>query len=358
MKILTVVGARPQFVKAAAVSRAFNNMREDIKELIVHTGQHYDANMSDIFFEEMDIPKPHINLGVGGGTHGQNTGRMIEQLEGVLISERPDWLLVYGDTDSTLAGALAATKLQIPIAHVEAGLRSFNMSMPEEINRVLSDKISTVLFCPTEVAVSNLMAEGIVNKSDRRIINTGDVMLDAAMHYSDRARAPSSELVPESDFILCTLHRAENTNNRDKLASIVKNLNEASLNQKIIFPIHPRTKKYIDEYGLTLDCTNIQLIPPVGYFEMLWLLKNCCGVVTDSGGLQKEAYFFGKPCVTVRDQTEWVELISVGANRLVDALDDSLAKSLDGIAVLDTKDVFSSLLYGDANAASKIVSAF
>ena len=274
MKILTVIGARPQFIKAAAVSRALAAC-EDVHEVIVHTGQHFDANMSDIFFDEMDIPKPDHHLEINGVSHGAMTGRMMEKIEEILLTEKPDFVLVYGDTNSTLAGALAAKKLHFRVAHVEAGLRSFNMAMPEEVNRIVTDRISDVLYCPTDTAVGNLEREGFEHY-DCRIAKTGDVMEDAARYYASRAEA----------------------------RELVEGLNEIGERETIVMPLHPRTKAAIRKQGLTLNVTQIA---PVGYFDMVTLLRHATLVLTDSGGLQKEAYFFDSYCVTLRDQTEWVD---------------------------------------------------
>jgi UDP-GlcNAc3NAcA epimerase len=312
-KIFTVVGARPQFIKAAVVSRAIAKT-EGIIEVLVHTGQHYDINMSDVFFDELDIPKPQHNLGVGGGSHGQNTGRMLEKLETVIQLEKPDWVLVYGDTDSTLAGALAACKMHIPVAHVEAGLRSFNRRMPEEVNRVLTDHVSSVLFAPTLTAVKHLSSEGIVGNKVQLV---GDVMYDAALFYKPRAKAPAKTTVAQwspGSFALCTIHRAENTDIADRIMSIFTGLARAPY--PIVLPIHPRTRARLAKMGLSMP-SNVHVIDPVGYLEMVWLEMNCCLVITDSGGVQKEAYFHGKPCLTLRDETEWTELVELGVNRLV-----------------------------------------
>ncbi|MBJ6137336.1 non-hydrolyzing UDP-N-acetylglucosamine 2-epimerase [Marinobacter litoralis] len=316
MKVLTIIGARPQFIKAAVVSRAFKEHRPDVQEIIVHTGQHYDANMSDVFFDELEIPKPDYNLGIGGGTHGQNTGRMIEKLEGLMMEVQPLWVLVYGDTDSTLAGALAAAKLHIPVAHVEAGLRSFNRRMPEEINRVLTDHIAEILFAPTETGRQNLLNEGIAQEKIKLV---GDVMYDASLFYKEKARKPHlpAELnIEGGDFVLCTIHRAENTDDSQRLKNIFQGLGDSG--ETIILPLHPRTRAKIADYGIAIP-ENVWVIDPVGYLEMVWLEANCRLVATDSGGVQKEAYFFGKPCVTMRDETEWVELVEAGWNRLVGA---------------------------------------
>lgn len=319
MKIVTVVGARPQFVKAATISRAIlehNKTHPDdiITEVIVHTGQHYDANMSDVFFDEMKIPKPNYTLGVGGSSHGAMTGRQLEKIEEVLIQEKPNCVLVYGDTNSTIAGALAAAKIHIPVVHVEAGLRSFNMRMPEEINRILTDQISSLLLCPTDKAVENLYKEGFDSKQCD-IINAGDVMYDAALFYAPSARKPT-QLQSEDGFVLCTIHRAENTDDESRLLNIIEALNEVNRSTPVVCPIHPRTRQLLAQLKVKPE---FELLDPVGYFEMIWLLQHCSIVVTDSGGLQKEAYFFAKRCVTMRDQTEWVELIESGMNVLVGA---------------------------------------
>lgn len=346
MKVVTIVGARPQFVKAAVVSRAFQARASDISEIIVHTGQHYDTNMSDVFFEEMEIPKPQYHLGIGGGTHGQNTGRMIEQIEEVLLKEKPDLLLVYGDTDSTLAGAVAAAKIHIPVAHVEAGLRSFNKKMPEELNRIATDHFSEILFTPTKTATRNLANEGI---SGDKVIEVGDVMYDAALYYKAKAQKPD-KIDEKSKFILCTIHRAENTDSPERLINIFTALNEVSKDTRVILPIHPRTRKILA--SSEIDVSKIFFIDPVGYFQMIWLLKHCEMVITDSGGLQKEAYFFQKPCVTVRDETEWVELVEAGANTLVGADKELIVSTcIKGNPFLVSNDS----LYGTGKAGEEIV---
>ncbi|MCT8982374.1 UDP-N-acetylglucosamine 2-epimerase (non-hydrolyzing) [Shewanella algae] len=346
-KILTIIGARPQFIKAGVVSRAIAHSGE-LKEIILHTGQHFDTNMSEVFFNQLGIPKPDIQLDIHGGSHGVMTGRMLSEIEQALFTHKPDRVLVYGDTNSTLAGALAAAKLHIPVAHVEAGLRSFNMQMPEEINRILTDQISDVLFCPTQTAMKNLNDEGFGRKSVK-VLQVGDVMQDAALLFANKAASPASDLPRE--FILTTLHRAENTDNLERLTNIVTALNE--LHQKIapvVLPLHPRTRKLIAQQGLEL---NVHMIEPVGYFEMIWLLKHCSLVLTDSGGVQKEAFFFGKACVTMRDQTEWVELVDVNANELVGADTARIIHVAElnfGREVQDTL-----LLYGGGQAANRIV---
>ena len=290
MKILTIVGARPQFVKAAVVSRVIRE-RSGIEELLVHTGQHFDANMSDVFFQEMNIPHPAINLDINSMSHGAMTARMMEKLEEVAIREKPDLFLIYGDTNSTLAGALVASKLHIPIGHVEAGLRSFNMKMPEEINRILSDRVSKWLFCPTQTAVDNLHREGYDNFQSQ-ISLSGDVMYDAALYYSSRLdEVPSKVEMPDKSYALVTLHREENTDDEGtlrRLMGILENMDE-----EVVLPLHPRTRKKLEGFGIT---PRIKTIDPVGYYDMIRLLKNCSFVLTDSGGLQKEAFFFEKFC--------------------------------------------------------------
>lgn len=344
MKILTIVGARPQFIKAATVSRAITERNgaiaadgranapfgpQLIREVIVHTGQHYDGNMSQVFFDELEIPKPQYNLGIGGGTHGQNTGRMVEAIETILFEEKPDWVVVYGDTDSTLAGALAAVKLHIPVAHVEAGLRSFNRSMPEEVNRVLTDHASDLLLAPTVTAVENLRKEGI---RPMRIENTGDVMYDAALFYAAKAKKRSRvleqlNLQPRS-YILATVHRAENTDDQDKLKTIMAALNHVSQSIQVILPLHPRTRKKLTTFDIPL-CSSLKDIDPVGYLDMVMLEKNAATIATDSGGVQKEAFFHKVPCVTLRKETEWIELLELGWNRL--AFPDSFEQIVGAI---------------------------
>jgi UDP-GlcNAc3NAcA epimerase len=351
MKIITIIGARPQFVKAAALSREFAK-HDSIEEIIVHTGQHFDTNMSDVFFDEMEIPKPKFNLAINSLSHGAMTGRMLEGIEGLLLQEKPDLLLVYGDTNSTLAGALAAKKLHIKVAHVEAGLRSFNMEMPEEINRILTDRISDYLFCPTQRAIDNLENEGYKN-IDCKVVRTGDVMQDAALFYADKSAKKSSIIgkIKLEKFILTTLHRAENTDDKNVLNSIVTGLNYIHENVcPIVLPLHPRTKAKLDHFGIELK---VRLIDPVGYFDMIELLKNCSLVMTDSGGLQKEAFFFDKNCVTLREQTEWVELIEEGVNKL--AGNDTEKIIAYTTEMLGKQSDFSTNLYGNGKATESIV---
>ena len=344
-RIITVVGARPQFIKAATVSRQFQ--LTGVEELIIHTGQHFDANMSDVFFEEMDIPKPAYQLDIHGLTHGAMTGRMLEGIESILLKEKPDGVLVYGDTNSTLAGALAASKLHIPVIHIEAGLRSFNRNMPEEINRILTDRISNVLFCPTDAAVNNLKREGYGNESVQ-IIKNGDVMLDAAIYYTAKAERKSSILqqVNLSKFVLATIHRPENTDSPENLRGIIFGLNEINRQIAVLVPIHPRTRDILAQLGIVPE---FKLIEPVGYFDMIMLLKNCELVITDSGGIQKEAFFFGKHCITLREQTEWVELVDNGYNILVGS--DSMMFATAFEYFKTKKSDFSIDLYGKGHAA-------
>lgn len=349
MKIITVVGARPQFVKAAVVSRELKK-HASVTEQIIHTGQHHDANMSDVFFEEMDIPKPAFHLGIHGLGHGAMTGQMLEGIEKVLLQEKPDYVLVYGDTNSTLAGALAASKLLIPVAHVEAGLRSFNMAMPEEQNRILTDRISSLLFCPTQTAIDNLTKEGY--PFNNKLFLSGDVMQDAAMYYAENSEARSTvfKSLDLHDYVLCTLHRAENTNDLNRLQSIINALEKINTERKVVLPLHPRTQKIMHDVGMK---TNLTIIDPVGYFDMLELLKHCSMVMTDSGGLQKEAYFFGKYCVTLRDETEWIELVNGGYNFLAGANEELILKAYSN--AFSARSDFKVDLYGGGKAASYIV---
>lgn len=348
MNILTVVGARPQFIKAAVVSRALLQTRSDVCETLIHTGQHYDDVMSKIFFDELDIPLPDLNLGIGGGSHGRNTGQMLEKLESVMIDKRPDWVLVYGDTDSTLAGALAAVKLHIPIAHIEAGLRSYNRRMPEEINRVLTDHASSLLFTPTDTATRNLISEGI---DESKIHQVGDVMYDAVLHYRARAKKPSwvcQSGVKAGEFVLATIHRAENTDNPGSLQNILKGLGETK--RSIILPLHPRTRTKLELLEFVMP-KNIYVVPPVGYLEMVWLEANCFCIATDSGGVQKEAYFHRRPCITLREETEWVELLHSKWNTLAGTDSKTIKDAVERAEIpLD-----ESSFYGSGNAAHLIV---
>lgn len=350
MKIVTVLGARPQFIKAATVSRALKEA--GTTEVIIHTGQHFDRNMSEVFFSEMDIPRPDYNLEISGLSHGAMTGRMLEETESVLLQEKPDCVLVYGDTNSTLAGALAAAKLHIPIAHVEAGLRSFEMKMPEEVNRILTDRISSYLFCPTHTAVENLRKEGFDNFGCE-ISQPGDVMYDAVLFYKQKVSEKSTILnyleIADQPFTLATVHRAENTDDINRLKAICESLNHIHKSSKVILPLHPRTKAILQKNNIQLDFTPIE---PVGYFDMLALLDGCDLVLTDSGGLQKEAYFYSKYCITLRDQTEWVELVNAGVNSIVGAHKE---KIIDTYEKVKGQKLNSSIeLYGDGTAAHQI----
>ena len=357
IKILTILGARPQFIKAGSISREIAKYKE-IEEIIVHTGQHYDANMSDIFFDEMQIPKPNYFLGIGGKSHGAMTGQMIEKIEEVALSEKPDWIMVYGDTNSTLAGAIVASKLHIKLAHIEAGLRSFNMKMPEEVNRILTDRVSNILFCPTDTAIQNLKNEGYENL-DCKIVKSGDVMQDGAMFYKNLALKPNIEI--KNSFILCTIHRAENTDDETRLRSIFEALNEIAKEKQIILPLHPRTKKLLENLqtkNQKLLTKNLTIIDPVGYLEMVWLIDNCDLVMTDSGGLQKEAYFFEKQCITLRDETEWVELVECGANRLVGADKEKIVSSYQLLVSSENSKnykLWAKDLYGAGKASENII---
>ena len=344
MKIITIVGARPQFIKAAPFSR---EIRKYTEEIIIHTGQHYDKNMSDIFFEELHIPKPKYNLAIGSGSHGKQTGEMLEKIEEVLLKEKPNAVLVYGDTNSTLAGALAASKLLIPVIHIEAGLRSFNKAMPEEQNRILTDHISKLLFCPTETAINNLLSENI----KENVFNVGDIMYDAVLYNIKLAEEKSDILkklnLKEKKYILATIHRAENTNSYERMKNIVEAFNKS--NQKIILPLHPRTIGFLERYNLSFS-ENVKVIEPVGYLDMLLLEKNACRILTDSGGVQKEAYFVNVPCITMRDETEWIETVKYGWNTLVGADYNKILSALQEEFIVKEKP----LCFGDGNTSKKI----
>jgi UDP-GlcNAc3NAcA epimerase len=318
MEIITIVGARPQFIKAAVLSRAFAGST-NICETIVHTGQHYDANMSQVFFDELEIPPPGVHLGIGSGSHGEQTGAMLAGIDRLLQESRPDLLLVYGDTNSTLAGALAAAKLHIPVAHVEAGLRSFNRRMPEEVNRVLTDHLSELLFCPTPIAVDNLTAEGITDG----VHEIGDVMYDSALFFRDKAKASVDAILgprglTPRDYVLATVHRAENVADSARLRGIFDALAALAADRPVVLPLHPGCKRRLDEFGI-VPHPQILLLPPVPYLEMVTLLSHACLALTDSGGLQKEAAIFDVPCITLREETEWVETVQAGRNRTVGA---------------------------------------
>ena len=349
MKILTVIGARPQFIKAAVISRAIGQ-EKSIQEIIVHTGQHFDRNMSEIFFEQMHIPKYNYNLNIHNLPHGAMTGRMLEEIEKVLLKENPDLVLVYGDTNSTLAGALAAKKMHIKIAHVEAGLRSNNMTMPEETNRILTDRISDILFCPTESAIQNLKAEGF-DSMDCIVNNCGDVMLDAFLYYSPKAQKPEIN-IPDK-FVLSTVHRIENTENKNNLLQIFDALEIISNEIPIVLPLHPKTKAKLNQYQYQKNSPNLFLIDPASYFEMLYLLNHCQMLITDSGGLQKESYFAQKKCLVLRNETEWRELAAVRAVTLAGISTNTILAAFQQMKNLSID--FSKKLYGSGNAGDLIV---
>ena len=354
IKICSIVGARPQFVKAAVISREIKkyNSRKinpKIKELIIHTGQHYDNNMSQVFFDQLKMGSPDYNLSVGSYAQGKQTGMMIEKIEKVLLKEKPDWIIVYGDTNSTLAGALAAAKLHIPVAHIEAGLRSFNKRMPEEINRILTDHVSNLLFCPTETAVKNLNREGI----KKGVYNVGDVMYDSILYYFTIAEKKSKILkdlkLKPKNYYLTTIHRAENTNDIIRFKNILLVLDKLDL--QVIFPVHPRARKIIKD--LNIELSNIKTITPVSYLDMLVIEKNAKIILTDSGGVQKEAYFLKTPCVTLRDETEWIETIKSGKNILTVANELKIKKAVKKLTSQNLSSYPS--FFGDGKTARKIV---
>lgn len=355
MKILTIVGARPQFVKAAVVSRALRQL-SDLHEVMVHTGQHYDANMSEIFFQELGIPLPRHHMNVGSGAHGFQTARMLEGIESIIIDEKPDWVVVYGDTNSTLAGALAAAKLHIPLAHVEAGVRSYDRRMPEEVNRVVTDQLATLLFVPTQSAVGNLAQEGIAGP---HVVHVGDVMHDATILFGARAKETSNVLHRHSlsprEYLLVTIHRAENTDSRERLTAIAQGIREVGLSTPVIFPLHPRTRAALAKFDLLDSLQAVcNIIQPVGYLDMLRLQQAAKLIVTDSGGVQKEGYFAGVECVVLRDTTEWPELVEAGWNWLVppgsaEDVANGIRSRLSQAPQHPMPDIF-----GDGRAAEKI----
>jgi UDP-N-acetylglucosamine 2-epimerase len=364
MKVFTIVGARPQFVKAAAVTRAIENHNrasggERIEEFLLHTGQHYDDMMSGVFFRELHIPEPNLHLGVGSGPQGWQTAAMLTGIEEALLREKPDWVVVYGDTNSTLAGALAAVKLHIPVAHVEAGLRSFNRRMSEEHNRVASDHLSTLLLCPTKTAVENLMREGINGAGPCRVVNVGDVMYDSVLYYSslteDRSDVLERLRLGRGAYGLVTIHRAENTDDPVRLKGMFDALSRiAKGGLKLVLPLHPRTRKVLESRPLSSLVTrysSLILIDPIPYLDMLLLEKNAMVILTDSGGVQKEAYWFEVPCVTMRDETEWVETVEAGWNVIVGADSEKIVHAVESIRPGRPGGNF----YGDGHAARKIV---
>ena len=357
MTVLTVVGARPQFIKAAAVSRVFA-ATEGVEELLVHTGQHYDPGLSDVFFDELEIPPPSHHLGVGSGRHGAQTGEMLAKIEEVILETQPDWVLVYGDTNSTLAGALASAKLHVPIAHIEAGLRSFNRRMPEEVNRVLTDHAATLLFTPTETADRHLAAEGIPAERIRRV---GDVMYDVARFFGAKAEQESDVLerlgLDDGGYVLATVHRAENTDDPERLRAVFEALGTLNAEVPVVLPLHPRTRAVLERAGqIAWAAGRVRLVDPVGYLDMVLLERHARLVATDSGGVQKEAYFAGVPCVTLRDETEWTELVDLGWNRLAPPTD---AASVAGVfeEALAADRGADAAPYGDGHSAERIVDA-
>jgi UDP-N-acetylglucosamine 2-epimerase len=370
MKVVTIVGARPQFIKAEAVTRAVQRYNQRcrfnrrLQEILIHTGQHYDYLMDKIFFEELDLPKPNYHLGVGSGSHGRQTGMMLERIEAVLVKEKPEVVVVYGDTNSTLAGALSAAKLNIPVAHVEAGLRSFNRTMPEEINRLLTDHLSTFLFCPTDQAVRNLLREGIKDGKGKIVKKVGDVMYDSILYYLKLSERKSTILKDlgfdtshesrVTSYYLATLHRAENTDDPKRLESILKALNEIGRNTPVVLPLHPRTKKMIETYHLFSEFKNIKFIEPVSYLNMLKLEKNATAILTDSGGVQKEAYWLKVPCLTLREETEWVETIKSGWNVLVGIGVKRIVKEVSRTEKR-RRYLKGNRVFGDGKASQKIV---
>lgn len=347
-KVLTIAGTRPQLVKVAAVSRV---LRETFEEVLVNTGQHYDYNMAGVFFDELNIPKPDYDLGIGSDTHGRQTGRMMIAVEEVIEKEKPDAILVYGDTNSTLAGAIVASKLHIPIIHIEAGLRSYNKEMPEELNRIMTDHISTLLFAPSDIAVGNLAKEGITEE----VHQVGDVMYDAVLYnmkIAEERHSLAEYDLNSKEYVLGTIHRADNTDDKNRLEAILQAF--SALEEIVYLPLHPRTKSKIESFGLNSileQAENIRIAEPISYLEMLLLEKHAKAIVTDSGGVQKEAYFAKVPCITLRDQTEWVETIETGWNQLVNPLEVNLAVTLSNLQLGKPIDN----LYGDGKAAKKIV---
>lgn len=350
--MLSVIGARPQFIKAASLSRYLKSLPK-IKEIILHTGQHYDNNMSEEFFSELDIPTPDYNLQVGSDTPARQTAKMMMGIEDIVLKEWPDFILIYGDTNSTLAGALVGAKLHIPVVHVEAGLRSYDREMPEEINRIVSDSISTILFCPTQTAVNNLKNEGIIDG----VYNVGDIMLETYLYYKNKAQKTSTILnklnLKPKKFILCTIHRASNTDNTENLINIFKGLTNSG--EKIILPLHPRTKNKINQNESLKRYIgqNIKIIEPVGYFDMICLEANAKKIITDSGGVQKEAYFNKVPCITLRENTEWVETIEEGVNRLVGVVPEKIKESINNFCPPEQN--YSKNLFGDGKTSVKII---
>ncbi len=372
IRILTIVGARPQIIKAAAISRSIkNSFQNQIHEILVHTGQHYDANMSDVFFQEMGIPKPDYNLNVGSMSHARQTAKMMEGIEALILSEKPDYLLVYGDTNSTLAGAISAAKLHLPVIHVEAGLRSFNKAMPEEINRIMTDHASTLLFSPTQTGFQNLKREGFANTDVQKahvdnpaIFHCGDVMLDNTLFFKQKAQKESKILeklnLKSDNFILCTIHRDNNTDQKERLTNIVEALLEISQKSEleIVLPLHPRTSKKMPEiiekelYDKFINSNKIKITEPVSFFDMIQLESHSKLVMTDSGGVQKEAFFLQKPCLIMRSETEWVEIVNAGCAKIVDANKVNIIENFDNYS--KHKNLIFPEIFGNGKAAEFI----
>ena len=370
MKIVTVIGARPQIIKAAALSRAINeHFKNEVHEVIVHTGQHYDDNMSQVFFDELGIPQPNYNLGVGSASHGVQTAKMIEGIEEILLKEKPDYLVLYGDTNSTLAGAIAASKIHVPIAHIEAGLRSFNKSMPEEINRICCDHCSTLLFSPTATGFKNLINEGFNPDNKKKftidnpgIYHCGDVMYDNSKHFANIADKKSQILDNENlrgvDYVLCTIHRDHNTDQPERLNAIFKALLKTSESKTVVLPLHPRTAKLLntnlepDLYNKITNSPNIKILPPASFLDMIVLERHAQMVVTDSGGVQKEAFFFQKPCLILRTETEWKEIVECGAAVITDADEGRIIEAFNNF--VDNPPHKFPQIFGDGNAAAFI----
>tara|TARA_E500000178_G_scaffold251516_1_gene248152 strand:+ start:1064 stop:2155 length:1092 start_codon:yes stop_codon:yes gene_type:complete len=360
LKLLTILGARPQFIKAATVSRGIK-VHGHIEEIIVHTGQHFDTNMSDVFFEQMDIPRPDHYLKIATLSHGAMTGRMLEGIEGLIQQEKPDWMLVYGDTNSTLAGALAAAKLHLPIAHVEAGLRSHNPAMPEEINRVLTDRVSSLLLCPTKTAVNNLEKEGFPYKASaklqQKIVNVGDVMFDAVLYYRERAKREvdlEAFGLKHQEYALCTIHRQENTDQIENIKNILNAFQSIAKDLRVVLPLHPRTKAKIVQYKLENLLEGLYHLNPLPYLEMQRLQMSAKVILTDSGGMQKEAYFHRVPCITLRDETEWVETVEAEWNQLIEVDENAIVHAVKSVKHPATT---KTSIFGDGYAVEKVIKA-
>ena len=357
MKIVSIVGARPQFIKASAICRSIKEFNKEpknnIKEVIVHTGQHFYSNMSDIFFKELNIPQPNYNLEISGGSHAEMTSRMMVSIEKVLLKEKPAYVIIYGDTNSTLAAALVAAKIQIPVVHIEAGLRSFNRKMPEEINRIIADRISAINFCPTNEALKNLKNDGL----EKNAFVVGDVMYDVSKHFKKIGKTKSSIIeklnLQNKDFALATCHRAENTDHPERLREILKAFTEINKKMPLFFCIHPRTKKFISKFNLTSYLNNFSVIEPLSFIDMVMLEQAASLILTDSGGVQKEAFFYKTPCITLRDETEWVETVELGWNQVSGANMDEILNAFNNTDI--HKNIKQYEPYGDGFSANKII---